>query len=359
MTTTTDNELITEATLSLAEAKQLSWQVLNLQIEAARKLLPPLRQEARADAKNAPAVVAANDRVAEWTKILFDLVTARNERDYQSGPAQCMDRLRGVDGVRRTWQRMLEPGAAGSGVIPWVSDLAYWDQVYTTSHVTYGTPVLTPAFVEWRSPTPDDIEHRKLPYPFVIVHQADFVGSNNWSWPSAMMNGTICDDDDCAERMDAYYADPDMLSAHGFAVPLWSVNPIESRLADDWRDVAVKHWDAHHEIRQLGELSSESESHNTIIDSQGRTSECPSSPYGESPDDYWMRECVCGVQQEQELLDANMHAGVYFPPLGAGFQPTWERTVGRWTIGWNEISQIGGNECLSSSVQQLSPFYRR
>ena len=275
--------------------------------------------------------------------------------DTLVGPTQCMIRLRTIDGVRRTWQRMLEPGAAGSGIMPWVSNLEYWDQSFLPSD--QHTPILTPAFIEWKAPTKADIEHRRLPYPFVIVHNATFVGSRNWIWPSVTMNSDLCGEDDCEVCEDSFREDAGMLSEHGFPVPLWSVNPIESHLVDEWRHVAVKHWDAHPELRQLGDLSSESMNHYAVLEANGEETQCPADPDGDG--DYWMQECICGTAIEQKLLDENMCEGVYFPPIDDGFQPTWERTVGRWTLGWNAISQIGGNACLSSSVQQLSPFYRR
>ena len=121
----------------------------------------------------------------------------------------------------------------------------------------------------------------------------------------------------------------------------------------EWRAPTL----AHPELSQLGELNSEHINHYTVIEADGEETACPADPYGDSSD-YWTHECVCGTAREQNLLDERMCAGVYFPPIDDRFQPTWERTVGRWTLGWNAIGQIGGNACLSSSVQQLSPFYR-
>ena len=136
------------------------------------------------------------------------------------------------------------------------------------------------------------------------------------------------------------------------------MNPIESHLVDDWCAIAIKHWDVHPELSRLGDLRSESVNHYTILEANSDESLCPADPGGDFSN-YWTHECVCGARADEELLDENMCAGVYFPPIDDGFQPTWERTVGRWTLGWSAIGQIGGNACLSSSVQQLSPFYRR
>jgi hypothetical protein len=69
-------------------------------------------------------------------------------------------------------------------------------------------------------------------------------------------------------------------------------------------------------------------------------------------------DCDCGTGDMEELLCDNIHENTYFPPIN-GFTPTWERAVGRWTIGWFEVrkaSKEGDNGCLSSSVRSLSPF---
>ncbi len=258
----------------------------------------------------------------------------------------CMTALRPADGVRRTWQRMLEPGTTGSGIMPWVSNIGWWSEVYGVDSITLNSPILTPAFVEWSAPTLADTEHFDSPVPFVVARRIEFVGSNRTERSELLglnvMSCEICED----------FTDED-IPLHGVAVPLWSVNPIESHLVDDWRHDATKHWDAHWELDLIDGLNGDGTGHWPVVREDDEDSECGADAYGGDGSD-----CDCGYEDSASLLRANMEAGVYMPSL-EGFVPSWERTVGRWTIGWFEINRIGGIECLSSLVQQLSPFYRR
>lgn len=259
------------------------------------------------------------------------------------GRAACMAVLRATDGVRRTWQRMLEPGAAGSGIMPWVSNVGWWDVGgYRTTDMTFGAPILTPAFVEWRAPTEEDISHFDLPYPFVMLTRLTFVGSDRSEiWEPLGNNAEsceICDDLHGSEIMEE----------HGVAVPVWSVNPIETALVDDWCKVAQKQWDANWELSLIDYLSGNMDHHWPVTDANGIETEC-------AAEENYVSECNCGVADGEALLDANLEAGAYMPNLD-GFLPTWERTVGRWTLGWFEIHRINGNKALRQSVVRLSPF---
>jgi hypothetical protein len=117
------------------------------------------------------------------------------------------------------------------------------------------------------------------------------------------MNAATCGEDSDEMCSDTFFADPEMLREHGFAVPLWSVNPIESHLVDDWCAIAIKHWDVHPELSRLGDLSSEHMNHYPVSDAWGNDSQCPADP---EERDYWTQECICGTAIEQKLLDENM-----------------------------------------------------
>jgi hypothetical protein len=136
--------------------------------------------------------------------------------EAKSGRLRCEELLFAVDGVRCTWQSMLKPGASGRGIMPWVSELAWWDCEYTVSDLTNGAPTLTPAFISWRAPTAKEIFHWSLPYPFLIVTSASYVGYNDWAWAGAGCNLVSCGKDDCCDIggsiFDAFDSD------HGVAV---------------------------------------------------------------------------------------------------------------------------------------------
>jgi hypothetical protein len=268
------------------------------------------------------------------------------------GRAACLTVLRASDGVRRTWQRMLEPGAAGSGIMPWVSNIGWWDVGgYRTTDMTFGSPILTPAFVEWHAPTEKDIRHYNLPYPFVVLTQLAFVGSvHSDMWELLWNNAEWCTprDGDGDGDGDGVIGS-ELIALHGVAVPVWSVNPIEAELVDDWRNTAQKQWDAHWELTLIDSLSANGDNHWPVTDADGN--EHPCNAYENYPS-----ECDCGVAAGEQLLDENMEAGVYMPKID-GFIPTWERTVGRWTLGWFEIRRIHGNKAMDSFVTRLFPFY--
>lgn len=276
--------------------------------------------------------VLISKQLAEWDKI-----------ERAEARAACLTALRATDGVRRTWQRMLEPGAAGSGITPWVSNVGWWDVGgYCTTDMTFGAPILTPAFVEWRAPTEEDILHFDLPYPFVILTQLTFTGSDSSEiWEPLGNNAEVC------EICDGMFGS-EIMEHHGIAIPVWSVNPIEADLVDDWKKTAQKQWDAHWELTLIDYLSGNSDHHWEVTDTNGIGHPC------DAEKDY-ISECNCGVAAGEKLLDENLEAGVYMPNLD-GFLPTWERTVGRWTLGWFEIHRIKGNKALMLSVRRLSPF---
>ena len=276
-----------------------------------------------------------------------------------------MHALNNVDGIRRTWTRMLDTIKTGSGLMPWVSDLLPCEGFSTLADITRGAPTITPAFVEWVAPTDADTLHWGLPFPFVIAKRLEFPGSNSYRWPTTSLNGTT-------ECRLAWHEDDiievDGLVGHGLAIPLWSVTPLATEQSDLWRERATTQWDASYELEMLGDATGCmcTMEHVPIVqenpDGTHTDALCNMDPDNTDPGAFTIG-CTCGATTAFDLLTDRLYDGYYLPVLGSQFTETWERTVGRWTLAWSLVGRLATANCdaphnapVDPLTAALSPF---
>ena len=257
-----------------------------------------------------------------------------------------------VDGVRGTWSRMLEPGRRGHGLVPWIADLGWWDQVYNTTDVTQDQPILLPAIVEWSAPTLQELHEMDMGFPWVRVRKLTAFGSDG----DYMRHGYIqmvCPDDDCMEWIydvnsqiiDKYEDDPDRRILYG--LPVWSVTPIDDEYARHWAKILKTHWDQFSETTYIPYLSSDRFMGCAIFyDNEGYCSL-------EQPCD------ACAAYQDAEqLLCDRITDTTYWPDqFDDQFAETWKWAVTRWVHAWTRLATTREDyECPSFWVSSHSPY---
>jgi hypothetical protein len=257
-----------------------------------------------------------------------------------------------IDGVRRTWRDMQEPGETGYGLVSYIANVPAWDQTSSVHYMIGSTPYFLPAFIKWRAPTEAELGHWSSSVPFVIANGIDFVGSeaDECDWPSMSFNSIGCG---CDHMMDL---GADYAEEHGFAIPLWHVFPIEGHQFTEWRHKTVSHWSRFAELAEIPYSRMDVQYHRPVDD-------CGENDSGICPaDDESMvhGECECGLYDDIATLQHGIYKGTYFPrSMGDSFAAVWEQSVGRMTLGWSELSATASHErnsCLSSFVSLCSPL---
>jgi len=262
-----------------------------------------------------------------------------------------MERLSLIDGRRATWTRMLDDGRSGHGLVPWVSNVDWWDQISYVSHLTDNTPDLSPAFVQWRAPTTDEAEHfSDVDFPFVVAEDefiAAFSSDLDICHPLAFNTGN---------NYDYHPAETGQLRA----IPLWAVTPIDEEFYHEWLRLSNEHWRSFPELEVIQYLYTDFESECT-----DDTGECFNSPYHPNgyityPDLPDNRD-FCGrcalFQDHVERLRVTLTDRLYFPNLPEPFLDVWKWGVHRYIDGWYTINEyLEEFPCPYSWASWLSPY---
>lgn len=259
--------------------------------------------------------------------------------------------LKPIDGIRGTWSWMLEEGNHGYGIVPFIVDVEYWDQVHSTIDVTKDKPEVLPAFVEWVAPNENTYAHLEGAIPVVEIvggwwldNDADYcqnMAFYNW-W------------------LDEYCHDENNLNIASLA-PVWSVTPISEDTCNKWMSAFAE---------QAAKSKFDSYVSSTIIadnddyhrgyeyGENGLWIQCPgySSNHNE--------KCPCGLEQAQEDTHNAIYDKSLWVDLGPEFHDVWKWTITRWLDGWqamNTFAHTVNTEdplCPSSLVSLRSPYFR-
>lgn len=257
--------------------------------------------------------------------------------------------LKPVDGIRGTWSWMLEKGNHGYGIVPFIVDVEYWDQIYHTIDVTKGSPEVLPAFVEWVAPVEDTYAHLEGAIPVVEIVGGWWLDNDSDLHQNMAFNNWWLDDH-------CYYESGGSLAA---MAPVWSVTPISEDICAEWMNAfagqAVGRFDPYISSTFL---SDSDDCHGEYYDEYGRTLLCQGN-LGEAD-----RKCPCGLEQAQ----IDVHNAIYDKSLwvdpGSEFRDVWKWTVTRWLDGWqamNTFAHTVNKEdplCPSSLVSLRSPYFR-
>jgi len=260
-----------------------------------------------------------------------------------------MERLSLIDGRRATWTRMLDDGRSGHGLIPWVSNVDWWDQISDTASLTWNKPDLSPGFVQWRAPTEDDVTYfADVDFPFVVVEDEHLYAFNT--------NEDICHPMlvNCANNEEYWPVEV----GHKRAFPLWAVTPIDEDYYYEWKNISFHHWRTFPELRVIPYLY-------TDFDECDASDQCFNSLnymdrayiHTHRPDE--INYCYrCDMQaQDIERLGVTMTDRLYFPNLPEPFPDVWKWGVHRYIDGWYTVNEyLEEFPCRSSWASLLSPY---
>lgn len=249
------------------------------------------------------------------------------------------------------WQFMTSPGARGTGLMVWVSDMDPHVSYYNsrTAEQTDGEPWVTPALVWWESfydENGDEAEvdletqYPRTHVPFVTVTTACFLDASpdNW-WPGTMQHNLIQVSGD-QERMEWEVCG-------GFLAPVWSIIPISEDFAYYWATELVTAWKQIDVLHMTGEAFSEE--HETYDEN------------GDYVPDLCDDLCKCGLEYAitavhnltQTCPDFTMHIESH----QAEFASSWQYALDRWATGWHTIQRHSEEtDCCSRYSRAYSPF---
>jgi len=256
-----------------------------------------------------------------------------------------MERLLLIDGRRATWSRMLDTQLSGHGLVPWVSDIEWWDQVYSTKHLTGGEPTLLPAIVRWYAPSEEDEKYFDFALPHVVTNDRLITAfANSIDISHLLAHNT-------ASNYDMYHP---VEADQPRAIPLWAVTPIDDDIADYWSSLMSKHWSRFPEIEAINYFYSDYEA------CPDETGQCAYSPYGSynrSPDPWFCHDCALHNHHIETVIE-NIQTNAYFPDLPDPFPQTWKWAINRYIRGWISVNELDEEHpCQYSWASWLSPYW--
>ncbi len=279
--------------------------------------------------------------------------------------ADIMEVLAPVEMGRGTWKWMLEEGNFGYGLVPWVSNVTYRDELGYYGHLsdTIDMPIYTPALVRWWSPINSSIytiSDTEIPYVAVEIDTAfGFITVD--AFGTLEMNGL--------DGMS--YENWETLTTSGLAaLPIWCVTPIAQEEYECWMNEFKTFWQRFPETDNIPFIHSEME-HNYVINDANEEIECPSQtwfpdytvPLREEPPD-----CSCGIEDDIDLLIKRLYSGSYFPRdriySEDNFFDVWDWAFERYLNAIKAINHTVNENihetekfiCLSSWAWSQSPF---
>lgn len=272
---------------------------------------------------------------------------------------EIMAALAPVDGVRGTWKWMLSEGNHGYGLVPWVSNIMYWDQLGSYPNVAQacGDPIFTPALVRWEA-----IENDVTKIPVVKVVLISAFGAGNDYWPgTVLLNTSVFDDDETNDPWDNFVVTGE------FELPVWAVTPIPEEDAMSWAKHSNIYWDSLPETWRVTQIFSDME--HGSYDAHGELIPCILDDITVS---HWQFgsgvACDCGLEADIELLTEREWTGSYFPfernELNERFFIVWDWGFTRYLRATANLHELEANnirneslQCLSFWVSSQSPFW--